>query len=56
LSDSRAADILAAANGVVDQLVTITTTTTTTTTTVPPPPTKPGKAPKPEGQGGKGKD
>jgi cell division protein FtsN len=56
LSDSRAADILAAANGVDDQLVTITTTTTTTTTTVPPPPTKPGKAPKPEGPGGKGKD
>jgi hypothetical protein len=37
LSDARAADILAAAGAVENQLVTITTTTTTTTTTTIPP-------------------
>ena len=58
LSDGRAADILAAASAVNDQLVTVTTTTTTTTTVPPPPPTpatKPGKGHKPEeDKGGKG--
>jgi hypothetical protein len=62
LSDERAADILAAASAVDDQLVTITTTTTTTTTTtVPTPQTEPERGPGPkddpagkEGKGGKG--
>jgi cell division septation protein DedD len=41
LSDTRAADILGAANDVEDQLTTITTTTTTTTTTTAPTRTAP---------------
>jgi hypothetical protein len=41
VSPGRAAEILAAATAVQDQLVSITTTTTTTTTTVPAPPTAP---------------
>lgn len=65
LTDARAADILAAAAAVRDQLVTI--TTTTTTTTIPPTtaPTKPTAAAtdekgkgngKGKGKGGKGED
>jgi hypothetical protein len=49
LTGTRAADILAAATSVNDQLVTITTTTTTTTTTTSPP------APPLAGDHGKGK-
>ncbi len=57
LSDTRAADILAAASAVDDQLVTVTTTTTTTTTTtVPPPPPLPATEPEKGHKGGKGKD
>jgi cell division septation protein DedD len=63
ISDTRAADILAAAHAVDGQLVSITTTTTTTTTTTAappaPPPTEPdhvkGKGPgKGKGKGGPG--
>ena len=64
LTDARAADILAAAAAVQDQLVTITTTTTTTTTPPVTAPTKPTAPPATDekgngngkGKGGKGKD
>ena len=60
LSDERAAELLAAAGDVDDQLVTITTTTTTTTTTTAPPPAPApvddkGKGPKGGDDQGKGK-
>ena len=52
LTDARAADILAAAQAVEDQLVTITTTTTTTTA---PPVTAPAPAPPTSDDKGDGK-
>lgn len=57
LSDERAADILAAASDVDDQLVTITTTTTTTTTTATTTTTTvPTAPPTVDDNGNKGKD